>query len=190
MIKFGILIYFYFSSFLCFSQVSLSKPLTYGNVIKVDSMISTRQLYARCRSWFAESYRSAQDVIQMDDKENGKIIGKGNLKYSSKIFVGSEATKGWVRYTVSIQVKPGRYKYELTNFNHEGNPLNDGEKLSFGLITTETECPYKIGLLTGKGWRNKVWRDIKENIEINIIPLIESLKITIGKPADDKDSNW
>lgn len=124
----------------------------------------------------------------MDDKENGKIIGKGNIRYTSKIFVGSEATKGWIRYTISIQVKSGRYKYEINDFYHEGNPLNSSGAFSFGLITSSSECPYKIG--AGQGWRNKVWKDIKETIEKNIKPLAESIITAMGKPAKNKDSDW
>jgi hypothetical protein len=159
-------------------------------VVKVDTTLSSNELYLRARAWFAESYRSAQDVIQMDDKENGKIIGKGNIRYTSRIFVGSEGTKGWIRYTISIQVKDGRYRYEITDFYHEGNPLNSGGQFSFGLITNDTECPYKIGSMTGKGWRNKVWNDIKETIKKNILSLTESIKIAMGKPAKNKETDW
>jgi uncharacterized protein with TBP-like fold DUF4468 len=172
-----------------YSQDSLRTPVAYSEVIKIDTTLSSNELYLRARAWFAESYRSAQDVIQMDDKENGKIIGKGNIKYTSRIFAGSGGTKGWIRYTISIQVKNGRYKYEISDFYHEGNPLNSGDQLSFGLITNEIECPYKIGMWMSKGWRNKVWNDIKQTIDTNIRSLIESLKLSMGKTIK-KDADW
>ncbi len=176
----------------CFSQAqeSLTLPLTYSNVVKVDTTISAQQLYLRCRSWFAESYKNSQDVIQMDDKENGKIIGKGNLEFFSKIFVGSSCTKGWIRYTISVQVKDGRYKYEITNFNHEGNRYNDCDDLSFGLLTTSIDCPDSIKKGLGKGWSNKVWKEIKESIDNNIIVLIKSLNNSMNKPVASKENNW
>jgi Domain of unknown function (DUF4468) with TBP-like fold len=173
-----------------YSQDSLDTSLTYTQVVKVDSTLSSNELYLRARAWFAESYRSAHDVIQMDDKDNGKIIGKGNLRYLSNIFEGSDGTKGWIRYTISIQVKNGRYKYEITDFYHEGNPLSSGGECSFGLITNSSECPYKIGAWARKGWKNKVWKDIKETIEKNITSLMESITIAMGKPAKNKDSDW
>lgn len=42
------------------------------------------QIYTGVRSWFAESFKSAKDVIQMDDKEAGTIIGNGRTVYSCK----------------------------------------------------------------------------------------------------------
>lgn len=180
----------YTFSIQCYSQDSLNIPITYSQIIKVDSALSSNELYHRARAWFAETYRSAQDVIQMDDKENGKIIGKGNIRYTSKIFFGSEGTKGWIRYTISIHVKNGRYKYEVSDFYHEGNPLNSGGQLSFGLITNSIECPYKVGAMTGKGWRNKVWDDIKETIEKSITSLTESIINSMGKSAKNKDADW
>ncbi|MBK7678129.1 MAG: DUF4468 domain-containing protein [Chitinophagaceae bacterium] len=112
------------------------------------------------------------------------------MRYTSRIFVGSEGTKGWIRYTISVQVKDGRYKYEVTDFYHEGNPFNSGGQFSFRLITNENECPYKVGSMMGKGWRNKVWIDIKETIAKNITPLTESIRVAMGKPGKYKDSDW
>lgn len=179
-----------FISLFLYCQDRISPALAFTEVVQVDSILSSKELYQRARSWFAESYRSAQDVIQMDDKENGKIIGKGSIKYNSNVFIASEGTRGWIRYTISIQVKDGRYRYEITDFYHEGNPLNPGGQFSFGLITTDTECPYQMNSRTPKGWKNKVWSDIKETIQKNIIPLKESMKATMGKPAKNSDSDW
>jgi hypothetical protein len=173
-----------------YSQDSLSSPLEYSKVVNVDTTLSSKELYNRARAWFAETYRSAQDVIQMDDKEIGKIIGKGNMKYVSSVFVGSNGTKGWIRYTISIQVKDGRYKYDISNFLHEGNAFNPYGAISFGLITNSIECPYKTGSMSGQKWKNKVWKDIKETIEANISPLSQSIISAMGKPAKAKDSDW
>lgn len=172
------------------AQDSLNAAISYQEVVKVDSTISSKELYLRARSWFAETYKSSQDVIQMDDKESGKIIGKGAIKYYSNVFVGSEGTKGFIFYTITVQVKDGRYKYEITDFNHEGNPYNSGGQLSFGLITNSDECPYKVGTWTSKAWRNKVWKDIKNRIDENIPILIQSLKDSMNKPAKNSNSDW
>lgn len=50
--------------------------ITYSEIIKVDS-VKSQELYIRAKVWFVHSFVSAKNVIQLDDKESGKIIGKG-----------------------------------------------------------------------------------------------------------------
>ena len=39
------------------------------------------QVYDGARQWFATAFRSANAVIQYEDKATGSIIGKGNMQY-------------------------------------------------------------------------------------------------------------
>ena len=55
--------------------------LTFSKIIKADS-VSKTELFVVINDWFASNYNSANDVIQMSDKDAGIIIGKGSLKYS------------------------------------------------------------------------------------------------------------
>jgi hypothetical protein len=173
-----------------YSQEQNAEPLAFSEVVKVDTAISANELFSRARTWFAETYRSAQDVIQMEDKEEGKIVGKGAIEYVSNVFVGSQGTKGLIRYTLTISVKKGRYKFDMTNFNHEGNPANGPGPISFGLITTSEDCPAHIQPKSVKGWKNKVWKDLKKDIDTNSSVLIASLKAAMNKPAKDEKDGW
>ena len=51
---------------------STTHLITYSEVVKVDG--NKDELYSRAREWFAKTYNSAKNVIQMDDKD--KIVGK------------------------------------------------------------------------------------------------------------------
>ena len=51
--------------------------VVYTEVIKVDSL-NAKELYNRAKKWIVLNYKSANDVIQLDDKEDGILIGKGN----------------------------------------------------------------------------------------------------------------
>lgn len=157
-------------------------PLKYTEVVKIDSVLSN-ELYNRASLWFATAYNSANDVLQMDDKDQGQIIGKANIIYKPKIFNGSEQTKGNIKYTIKIFVKDERYKYEISNFIHV--PYGNS---SFGLITTDVEYPDPKPL--AKKWSNKVWRDIKNQIEENISSLIASLKHDMSKQAETEVDDW
>jgi hypothetical protein len=161
-------------------------PLTYTEVVQTDSA-SKNELYNRAKLWFVNAYNSASDVLQMDNKEEGQIIGKAIMKYNPTVFSGSEQTKGNIKYTIKIFVKDSRYKYEITDFVHDpyGNQYG---KTSMGLITTDEECPNPKSM--AKGWSNKVWRDIKNQIESNMTSLIASLKQSMTKQAESKSDDW
>ena len=89
--------------------------VTYDGVVQVDS-INKDELYKRAKRWFIETYKSAKDVIQLDDKENGEVIGKGFFEiYWQVTFMSGQNINVW--QTMKIQVKDGRYRYEITDFN-------------------------------------------------------------------------
>ncbi|RZK33076.1 MAG: DUF4468 domain-containing protein, partial [Hymenobacter sp.] len=49
--------------------------ITYQGVVEVAGA-TKEQLYTRAYEWLAKAYRSANDVIQMQDKEAGRLVGK------------------------------------------------------------------------------------------------------------------
>ena len=52
--------------------------IVYSEIVKVDST-SSPELYLRAKTWFVRNFNSANNVIQLDDKESGKIIGKRGI---------------------------------------------------------------------------------------------------------------
>jgi len=90
-----------------------TKLITYQGVVEVSS-VNKADLYVRALSWVAMAYKSANSVIQMQDKEAGQIIVKGVINAS-----GMGDYTGVVRHTLSIYIKDGKYKYVLTNFTHD-----------------------------------------------------------------------
>lgn len=88
---------------------SSTHKFTYTGVVDVPGMTKT-DLYVAARSWFVSEYRSADDVIQMEDKEAGRIIGKG-----FSLVQWQMATR-YVKHTVQIDLKDGKYRYIVTDF--------------------------------------------------------------------------
>src|SRR4051812_46446632 len=117
------------------------KPVSYVGV--VESNESKEELYNRARRWFNGTFRDSKAVLTIQDKENGELAGNGNYRFYSDTFWGRDGTKGWIRFKISILTKDGKYKYELSEFTHEGNPLNT-LNLSFGLITEDIDCPVHL----------------------------------------------
>lgn len=158
----------------------------YTEVVNVDSITTKKELFNRAKIWFTEAYNDANKVIQLQDEENGQIIGKGKIPYESKIYFGSAGTRGFISYTIKIFTKDGRYKYEITDFVHESTGVQMAQ-YHFGLITSSDVVNHIPG---NKSWSSKVLRDIKDQIDSNMIPLIESIKGGMQKKAVAKDDNW
>lgn len=82
---------------MCFVNYSYSQ--IYSGVITLDSTYTKSILYSNGLSFFANTFKSSNDVIQMKDSESGKIIGKGI------------ADNRDVKITISC--KDGKYKYDI-----------------------------------------------------------------------------
>lgn len=165
---------------LCKAQNEGLEPYSFTEVVKAEAK-TANELYYLSKIWLADSYKNSKEVIQMDDPTNHTIVGKGVIRYKSKVFMGGAATTGIVKYTIKIIAKDGRYKYEFTDFIHEGNDSGS----SFGYILKTENPPLKIGW---EKWRIKVYKDIKEQIDNTIKPLENSLKNALNKekkPNDD-----
>lgn len=108
----------------------------YSEVVEVSGK-NADQLYTSARMWFAEKFKSANEVLQMDDRENGVIIGKGNISsdeyYSAGM--GIQVQSNWiVKFTIKVMVKDGRYKCDMNDFTVDryalGELLTKDEPLS------------------------------------------------------------
>ena len=84
--------------------------LKYEEVVEVSGQ-SKDELYDKLRRFVVLNYNSANNVIQLDDKDSGNIIVKGLIPYD--INWGGVSSYN-SRHTLDIKVKDGRYKYEIT----------------------------------------------------------------------------
>lgn len=148
-----------------------SKLITYSEVVQIDN-VSKDELYSRANEWFAKYYKSANAVLQMNNQENGKLVGKP----LTTVFVtalGREYEIGHVKYTITISCKDGRYKYEITDFMHDAGAIQTG---SVGPLEKE-----KTGMLSPN---NKQWHQIKENTNEKMLALIADMKKSMSTKTE------
>jgi hypothetical protein len=145
-----------------------TNTITYTEVVVLDTTLKKDELYSRAREWFAKTYKSANSVIQMDDKEEGKIVGRASIPVN---FKGGSA--GSISYSISVYIKNGKYKYEFTNFQHQG----DGNKIpDFGSCTEMLNTTDKVlGISYQKSYNNYL-----NQMHTEIIETISSLKSTLA----------
>lgn len=87
--------------------------VVFTRVVHIDSTLSKAELYSRAREWFARTYTDADEVLSMDDRESGKLLGRAYRD----IRIYSSFKK--MHYLIGVFVKDGRYRYEITNIRYQ-----------------------------------------------------------------------
>ncbi len=94
----------------------------YSEVVEVPGK-NVDELYTTAREWFAVTYKSANDVLQMDDPVAGVIIGKGAMHVTESYVAGKGLYAAPIKldwypsFTLKVAIREGRYKYDITNIN-------------------------------------------------------------------------
>jgi len=151
----------------------------YIGVESVDS-VTGKTLFSRAKLFVAQSFKSAKDVIQMDDHYAGMLVVKGNIVPLIKIPLVGKTEYGYAHFTMKIQVKDGKYKYTLSDFDHEAHGQNQGS--GGPMMNPKPACGTFV---MSKGQ----WRQIKEDTNSRAVALIEALRFSmnnreIGKKDD------
>ncbi|NQT23191.1 MAG: DUF4468 domain-containing protein [Candidatus Omnitrophica bacterium] len=158
-----------------------AEKLSFTEVVNVNG-VSAEELYMRARLWFVDCFVDSKNVLEMDDKKEGILAGKGSIAYEPNVFIGSGCTRGNIVFTIKVMVKDGRYKYEFLNFTHHGSVSEMGfGPTDFGVLTTEEDCG-KIKD-TYKSQRIALWKHMKSISELNTIQMVSSLKKKMEEKA-------
>jgi hypothetical protein len=159
--------------------INESGEIFYTEVVEIPN-VTKDVLYSRGYEWFAKTFKSAQDVIQMQDKERGKLIGRGMLgDINVKVSMGTYLLRGYIKFTISLYFKDGKYKFEITDFNHESVPTPKGFYNGGSLENEKAACGKTV--ITNKKWKN-IKNQAKEKIEL----LIDDLKkFMVTEPSGD-----
>lgn len=162
--------------------------IEYSEVVQVSD-VAANELFVRAKEWIALTFNSANHVIQMDDKEAGKLIGKGR----SEIFTSHPYSEnrivsyGHIDYTIEIQTKEGRYKYVISGISHEFNayvnPLSGAVMQTPGNILAQPEPT------TGLKVNKKTWQLVRYATDQKINQIILSLKEKM-KQSSGRDDDW
>ena len=160
-------------------------PFEFTDVVKVDS-VSSLELYNRGNVWFATTYKSSTDVIQLEDKEAGVIIGKAIMPFKPSISLAEKAT-GSVSYTVKLYFKEGRYKVEIVDFVHK--PYSSSkDAITCGVITNAVDCPVPNA---AEAINVKLaWIDLKKKTQELAEGLIQELNKEMLKPVESSSDDW
>ena len=167
----------------------------YSEVIDIPNK-TANQLYSKANEWFALTFNSAKDVIQLQDPVEKKIIGKGVKQFSYS--VGKYAVSMNMHFTLMVQFKDGKYKYDIQS--SEINPEVGSESYTYELYK---QMSTKEGLTEYFKEKNiKPWmvgeKKFQENIEANKLAVAEIEKqlhqvtddLTAALKKESSTDNW
>jgi hypothetical protein len=75
------------------------------------------QIYAATQVWIAENFESAKAVVEYEGKDDGVIVGNGNIAYPCTGGFGCRIrAQAWrVGFTMKAEAKDGRFRLTFTN---------------------------------------------------------------------------
>ena len=87
--------------------------VSYTRIIEVPEIKSKDEIYNRALNYFVYNYGSGKSVIQTQDKELGRIVGKGIYK---NVHIGMSLITTYVNcwHIVRVDIKDGRARIILT----------------------------------------------------------------------------
>ena len=159
--------------------------IIFTEVVQVDSTLNQSQLFGNAKLFFANTFKSAKDVIQLEDKENGRIVGKG----LSNIYITVlTPVKMKLHYSILIECKDGRYKYTIYDLYYEDYP---DKYNSYRTSKTPIENTFETKrYYNRKGQPKSLFKQYKEKTEAeieNLVKLIKESMETSGSKTSDSD---
>jgi hypothetical protein len=161
-------------------QTKIQLPLVdnkieYSGLINLpDTNYSKAKLFSLAEGWFASTFRDSKQVLRVDDRENGIIIGRGNVLY----IPGSEwkqTVNLYLFFYVEIDVKKGKYRYKVYNMTFTGSKE----------VSASDEYN---GYLTNNKIKKRVIKDMGKDflfIDQQITGLVQNIQSAMGEIKTD-----
>lgn len=140
-----------------------AKQTSIENVADVPGQ-SKDQIYTASKIWLAETFRSAKEVIEVDDKAAGVIIGNGQIIYPCSGM--SCVLTQTIKFTLRIDIKDAKYKTTFSNL----------------MIATPPSQYYP------NGTEGPLYQDAFDNSQPALVELSNKLRASIEK--EPVKANW
>jgi len=88
----------------------------YREVIQVDGM-TTEELHKKSRVWFAETFIDSKVVLEIDEVQDGLLLGKGRLPFV--IRYGMMDRPHFIHAIIKVESRDGRARFSIEGINIE-----------------------------------------------------------------------
>jgi hypothetical protein len=179
------------TAFLCLIKVSYCQDIKLPidtsthkvsySVITTTAAIKQKELHSKAKQWVVFYFKSAKDVIQMDDADNGKLIIKGVTGGYHTTFRNSVYAEN-LYYVIIISTKDGKYKINITDLEQE--TLSDGRALYRIPVERTLNHIESDKSEINKEETEKIYNDLKSNINAIALNIIADFKSFMSKKED------
>lgn len=156
--------------------------VAFVEVVQVEGQAKDA-LYGRALEWFARTFNSAQAVLQLQDKDNGKLVGKALFDVTIKDI--SRFPAGRVHYTLTVQVKDGRYRWEMADLYHDASGIKAAIGSGGDLALDKPACGK--GILGAGGLTKRQWGQIKRQSQEHADALLANFKAFMAGQSVEAD---
>lgn len=148
-----------------------TKLITYKEV--VTSAGTPAELYIRAIAWVNKQYKNAAEATKVRDPESGLI----EIVHRFEITKTEQATTllaGVVDYSLKLELKDGRYRYTITNFN----------------LKSVSRQPIEQWMDKKSQIYSPAFDDYLKQVDDQTNKLIDGLKVAMQPPAVKKPDTW
>ena len=158
-----------------FSYKVEDRYLYYGEVVKVDTSLTTADLYKNSKLFILKLALPDIETIS-DDPAGGTVAVSVEEPGTYKTETGIGTNKMKLKYNIKIEMKTGRYRYTFDNImiNYEDN----NKSVDHPLYEVDKG---KGGGIVGNGERKRVLK----SMEASFLRKIELLKTTMKAKPDN-----
>lgn len=176
--------YKFITALLLISNACMAQPnmpvdsngkIVYTGIVQCDSTQSKDILYESALQWVAIAFKDANSVLKYSDKTAGKIIVKGAIPVQSNI-IGIVTNGGQIYFTMTIEFKDSKYRYNITDMYHEGT------------VNVPSGGACEVMLKDPKMQLKKAYHQYLQQADNRIIVLLAELKSTLIKAKSS--SGW
>ena len=149
----------------------VTKLITYKEVVQVEG--SKIELFNRAIEWINKFYKNPADATTVREPQTGliEIIHRIELSYNEK---GVTRPAGVVDYHLRLELKDGRYRYIITNFN-----LKQASRLPIEKWMNKADKTYTPS-----------WDHYLFQVDDFTKKLIANLKAGMLPPVTKKEESW
>lgn len=165
--------------------------IVYEKIIEAPGL-SKNDLYAACKRFIANSFRSAKSVIQTEDETTGLIICKGNtmIEYPqsrNSLIISGMNVGGRKSFTMQFDNKEGKCRIRIYDILEDNSHTQYATNYKLEDIVLDLAKRANSAKGKNKEKRTRVFDESVHNINVAFLGLINSFEESISSYKNEDD---
>lgn len=166
-------------------NVDDNNNVTITKIIEIDGL-KKEEIYPRVLAYFTYNYGNGESVIQVQEKENGLIIGKGIY---DNVHVGYSlvTTEIDLWHVIRVDIKDSKVRVFITLTEYKTKTIGGNTPPSYGTLKVSDSYP-----INPKGWQSTIYTKALYKGTKMAYKSIESIEKSIkeGNTNSAENSGW